>query len=191
MVRYNLFRRRFGDFTIVLASMFERDPEKNYPTEVEARVIIRFQDCDPLQHLNNGKYFDYYFNAREDQVSRQYGLDYGQLFQEFKTSWVVYQHQIAYIRPALVSEWIRIRSRIIFFSEDTIVTEFYMTDESGQQLKNVLWTTSKYISVLSGKRVPHHPQVMEFLETVCLRDVDFQGLDFNERIRQIKQGLMD
>ena len=36
----------------------------NLPTELETRVQIRFQDCDPLQHLNNSKYFDYYFNAR-------------------------------------------------------------------------------------------------------------------------------
>jgi len=169
--------------------MFERDPHRQYPTEVESRVIIRFQDCDPLQHLNNAKYFDYYFNAREDQVSKQYGFDYGQLFREFGSSWVVYQHQIAYIRPALVSEWIRIKSRIIFYSEDTIVTEFVMTDDTGQQLKNVLWTTSKYVSVASGRRIPHHPAVMNFLATICLPDVDFPTLDFNHRIKAIKAEL--
>jgi acyl-CoA thioester hydrolase len=169
--------------------MFKREPNKNYPTEVESRVIIRFQDCDPLQHLNNGKYFDYYFNAREDQVAKQYGFDYGQLFREFKTSWVVYQHQIAYVRPALVSEWIRIRSRVIFYNEDTMVTESYMTDDTGKQLKNVLWTTSKYVSIVTGKRVPHEPAVTEFLETICSRNVDFHNLDFTNRIKSIKESL--
>lgn len=170
--------------------MFKRDPHKVYPTETRSRVLIRFQDCDPLRHLNNAKYFDYYFNAREDQVAKLYGFEPGQLFNEFKSSWVVYQHQIAYIRPALVSEWIRIRSRIIFAGEDTIVTEFYMTDDAGIQLKNVLWVTSKYISVATGKRIPHHPLVQEFLETIRVPGIDFDTLHFNDRIREIKQSLV-
>lgn len=167
--------------------MIKIDPSRKYPVDTESRVIIRFQDCDPLQHLNNAKYFDYYFNAREDQVARQYGFNPGQLFKEFGTSWVVYQHQIAYIRPALVSEWIRIRSRIIFFNEDTIVTEFFMTNDEGNELKNVLWTTSKYVSVLTGKRIPHDPSVMEYLNAICMRGVDFHNLDFNHRIKAIKR----
>lgn len=169
--------------------MFKRDPLKSYPTETEARTIIRFQDCDPLQHLNNAKYFDYYFNAREDQVAKLYDFNPGQLFRELGTSWVVYQHQIAYVRPALVSEWVRIRSRIIHFTEDTTVTEHYMTDDASRQLKNVLWVTSKYISVQTGKRIPHDPAVMELLEAICEPNVKFEELVFNERIRAIKNGL--
>ncbi|GAA4397299.1 acyl-CoA thioesterase [Nibrella viscosa] len=170
--------------------MFKRDPNKVYPTETESRVIVRFQDCDPLQHLNNAKYLDYYFNAREDQVAKHYGFDPGQLFRELKTSWVVYQHQIAYIRPALVSEWVRIMSRIIYVNEDTLITEFYMTDDKRTQLKNVLWMTSKYVSVLTGKRIPHDPIVLEYLETIRMPDVDFHNLNFNERIREIKSQLV-
>ncbi|TAG67980.1 MAG: acyl-CoA thioesterase, partial [Runella slithyformis] len=100
---------------------FKKDPNRAYNKEPQLRTIIRFQDCDPLQHLNNSKYFDYYFNAREDQVATLYQFSFGQLFKELKQSWVVYQHQIAYLRPAQVSEWVRITSRLIFFSEDTIV----------------------------------------------------------------------
>lgn len=169
--------------------MFKRVPNKTYPTETESRVIIRFQDCDPLQHLNNAKYFDYYFNAREDQVAKLYGFDPGQLFSELKSSWVVYQHQISYIRPALVSEWVRIMSRIISVEEDTIVTEFYMTDVTRTQLKNVLWVTLKYVSVETGKRIPHHEPVKELLETIRVPDVNFGNLNFNDRIRDIKQSL--
>lgn len=169
--------------------MFKRDPHRIYPTETHSRVLIRFQDCDPLRHLNNAKYFDYYFNAREDQVAKLYGFDPGQLFNELKSSWVVYQHQIAYIRPALVSEWIRIVSRTIYAGEDTIVTEFYMTDDAGTQLKNVLWVTSKYISVATGKRIPHHAPVQEMLDTIRVPNLDFATLRFDDRIREIKQAL--
>ncbi|MFD0878196.1 hypothetical protein ACFQ1A_28770, partial [Massilia pinisoli] len=41
--------------------MFEKINEKELPKVTESKAIIRFQDCDPLQHLNNSKYFDYYF----------------------------------------------------------------------------------------------------------------------------------
>ncbi|AQG78731.1 acyl-CoA thioesterase [Spirosoma montaniterrae] len=169
--------------------MFHRDPNRIYPTETESRMIIRFQDCDPLQHLNNAKYFDYYFNAREDQVAKIYDFNPGQLFREFGTSWVVYQHQIAYVRPAQVSEWVRITSRLIFYNEDTTVTEYYMTDDAKTHLKNVLWVTSKYISVATGKRIPHSDIVMGYLEATCVPNVDFASLNFNDRIRAIKLDL--
>lgn len=170
--------------------MFKRDPNRSYPTETESRVIVRFQDCDPLQHLNNAKYFDYYFNAREDQVAKLYDFSPGQLFRELKTSWVVYQHQIAYVRPALVSEWVRIMSRIIYFNEDTTVTEYIMTDDGKTQLKNVLWVTSKYVSIVTGKRVPHDEKVTELLQTICVPNVDFPSMNFNERIREIKHQIL-
>ena len=170
--------------------MFKRDPNRSYPTETESRTIIRFQDCDPLQHLNNAKYFDYYFNAREDQVAKWYDFNPGQLFRELKTSWVVYQHQIAYVRPAQVSEWVRIMSRLIYVDEDTTVTEYYMTDDGKTHLKNVLWVTSKYISVVTGKRIPHDELVMGYLEATLVPNIDFPNLHFNDRIRSIKQHIV-
>ncbi|MGB0837938.1 MAG: acyl-CoA thioesterase, partial [Flavobacteriaceae bacterium] len=36
---------------------------------------IRFQDCDPFNHLNNGKYIDYFVNAREDHLLEFYNLN--------------------------------------------------------------------------------------------------------------------
>ncbi len=37
------------------------------PEVLTSQAIIRFQDCDPYAHLNNGRYLDYFMNAREDQ----------------------------------------------------------------------------------------------------------------------------
>ncbi len=159
------------------------------PIEAESRVIVRFQDCDPLMHLNNSKYFDYFFNAREDQVSKLYGFSYEAMFRELKTSWVVYQHQIAYVRPAMISEWIRITSRVIYFNEDTMVTEYFITNDRKNQLKTVLWTTSKHISIENGKRVPHPEEIMDYLKATCVRNIDFPNTDFNERIHTIKTSL--
>jgi acyl-CoA thioester hydrolase len=119
--------------------MFEYNPEKHYPTETESRVVIRFQDCDPLRHLNNAKYFDYFFNAREDQVPKLYGLEIIDLIRTYKAAWVVYNHNISYVRPAMVGEWVRIMSRVIWHNHNTMVVEYYMTDDSKTQLKTLLW----------------------------------------------------
>ena len=170
--------------------MFEKIEERVYPKVTESKAIIRFQDCDPLQHLNNSKYFDYYFNAREDQVAKLYGFKFSEVFKNYKTSWVVYQHQISYIRPAVVSEWVKIFSRVIFYDTDTLVTEYFMTDESMTELKNFMWTTSKYVSVETGRRVPHQKSIVDYLQATCVKDIDFQNITFNSRIKAVKQELL-
>lgn len=42
--------------------------------EVSTTVKVRFSDCDPIGHLNNVKYLEYMFNAREDHVETFMGL---------------------------------------------------------------------------------------------------------------------
>ncbi len=169
--------------------MFQIEEGKIYPKKIHSKSLIRFQDCDPLKHLNNAKYFDYFFNAREDHVAEIYKFDYNDYFEHNHTSWVVYNHQIAYISSAKVSEWVTIISSIVYFNEDTLVTEYVMTDEHQQELKAVLWTTSKYIDVRLGKKTVHPPEVMRFFELVCLDGINFEHSNLNLRIKQIKNEL--
>ena len=42
---------------------------------LESKTKVRFQDCDPFNHLNNAKYIDYLINAREDQLIEKFDLD--------------------------------------------------------------------------------------------------------------------
>jgi len=170
--------------------MFSLKPDKQYPKKLYSKAVIRFQDCDPLKHLNNAKYFDYFFNAREDQVATIYEFDYNDYFEHNKTSWVVYNHQIAYVNSAKVSERIGIISSAIYFNDDTLVTEFVMTDENCTHLKAVLWTTSKYIDVITGKKTPHQPEVNAFLTAICVEGIDFEHINLNSRIKTIKQELL-
>lgn len=170
--------------------MFKPEKGMHYPTITETQSIIRFQDCDPLQHLNNAKYFDYYFNGREDQVAKLYNFKFSEVFKQLNTIWVVYQHQIAYLRPAMVSEWVRIYSRVIHYDTDTVLTEYYMTDESGTELKNVLITTSKYIDIKYGRRTAHQPMIMDYLNLTAHENVPLEKYDFNERIKIIKRDIL-
>lgn len=171
--------------------MFKLNPNKEYKKVMQSRSIIRFQDCDPLNHLNNSKYFDYYFNAREDQVADLFDFKFSEVFQQYHSIWVVYQHQIAYLRPAGVNEWVQIYSRVIHFDADTLLTEYYMTDEDSTEVKNVLITTSKYIDSRTGRRTTHQPFMMDYLDATAYQNIDLATYDFQERIKVIKKEILE
>ncbi|MCC5936568.1 MAG: acyl-CoA thioesterase [Lunatimonas sp.] len=168
--------------------MFEFDPERHYPKETESRVVIRFQDCDPLQHLNNAKYFDYFFNAREDQVPKLYGVEMIDFIRKYKAAWVIYNHNISYIRPAKVGEWVRIMSRVVWYDHQTVVVEYYMTDDSKEELKTLMWTTMRYVTMVDGRSTPHEGAVADFLKAV-VDPIEYGQISIKERIREIKQHL--
>lgn len=168
--------------------MFEYNPEKHYPTETESRVVIRFQDCDPLRHLNNAKYFDYFFNAREDQVPKLYGLEIIDLIKIYKAAWVVYNHNISYVRPAMVGEWVRIMSRVVWYNHNTMVVEYYMTDDSKTQLKTLLWSTMRYVTLGEGKSTDHSGAVLDFLKATS-GNLDVSSMKIKDRVKWLATEL--
>ncbi|MHA7131379.1 acyl-CoA thioesterase [Algoriphagus namhaensis] len=168
--------------------MFEYNPAQDYPKTTESRVVIRFQDCDPLRHLNNAKYFDYFFNAREDQVPKLYGLEIIDLIKTFKAAWVVYNHNISYVRSAMVGEWVRIYSRVIWHNHNTIVVEYFMTDDTGTQLKTLLWSTMRYVTLAEGRSTDHQGAVAEFLQATSL-NLDIAGMDIKTRVKELANQL--
>jgi acyl-CoA thioester hydrolase len=170
--------------------MFEYNPEKHYPKETESRVVIRFQDCDPLQHLNNAKYFDYFFNAREDQVPKLYGLEMIDMIHKYKAAWVVYNHNISYVRPAKVGEWIRIMSRLLWYNHNTVILEYYMTDDSKKELKTILWTTMRYVTIKEGRSTDHSGAVLDFLKATS-ENLDISQISISERVKTLKQKIAE
>jgi acyl-CoA thioester hydrolase len=166
------------------------DSNSVLPKQTESTALIRFQDCDPLRHLNNAKYFDYFFNAREDQLARMYGFNYAEIFERYGCGWVAYNHDISYIRPAMVSERVTIISRLIFANNDTLVTEYLMLNHSKTELKCLMWTTAKYVDILTGKRTNHQPEVMEQIQRMLYPDIGYGSITKTERIRQIKNELL-
>jgi acyl-CoA thioester hydrolase len=142
-----------------------------------------------LRHLNNSKYFDYFFNAREDQLARLYGFSYAAVFEKYGCGWVAYNHDISYIRPAMVSELVTIISRMIFANNDTLVTEFIMLNENKTELKTHMWTTSKYVNILNGVRTNHQPEVMQHINLMLMQGVNYGKITKLERIKEIKLQL--
>lgn len=144
---------------------------------------VRFQDCDPFNHLNNSKYLDYFLNEREDQVFLQQGLNIFKMIEEDKLAWVVVSHQISYLIPALTMETVTIESQLITFSKKSLSVEMRMLDQTGKILKAVMWTSYVFVNLDTQQPVNHSKNLFEMFEEVILP----VGTDsFQERIRDLK-----
>ena len=134
------------------------------PEVLTSKAIIRFQDCDPYSHLNNGRYLDYFMNAREDMVWKAYDFNIYEYSRTTGLGWVVTQNQIAYLRPALLME-----------------EEMRMLD-SDRKLKSLLWAQFIHVDIRQGKSTAHSAELQELFDKVCIPVAE---KDFNERLRTL------
>lgn len=136
------------------------------PKVLESQVIVRFQDCDPYQHLNNSKYLDYMLNAREDQIALHYGLDIFKMAKEKKIAWVVGQHQITYLRPAFFMETVTVQSQLIGIADRSVQVEMRMYNEDKTVLYSVLWSTFVHVNLVTQSAEKHSQELMELFHQV-------------------------
>ena len=127
---------------------------------------IRFQDCDPFNHLNNAKYLDYFLNAREDQVKTHYDLDIFEIIRTERIGWVVASNQIAYISPVTTMDNVNIRSQLIKFSEKMLLVEMTMWDETATKLRSVLWIKFIHVDLKTQSSLRHSDKLMELFQAV-------------------------
>ncbi len=148
---------------------------------LSSKTIIRFQDCDPYSHLNNGRYLDYFMNAREDQVWKAFDFNIYEYSRNTGLGWVVTQNQIAYVRPALLMEEVTIESQLTESKPKFIQVEMRMYD-SERKLKSLLWAQFIHIDIRKAKSIEHSPELQEIFDKVCL---PLEEKDFNLRLRQL------
>ncbi|MEM6719011.1 MAG: acyl-CoA thioesterase [Bacteroidota bacterium] len=160
---------------------------KDLPKILESKSKIRFQDCDPLNHLNNSKYLDYMINAREDQLIEHYNLNIFETAKNTGTTWVVGSHQIAYIRPALVMETVTIQSQMIHYGKKQLLVEIRMYNEEKTELKAVMWSSFVHFNVLKGKAHEHNEQFLSLFENVQLPVTE---TDFDTRVKSLRMAMV-
>ncbi|MFA6057708.1 MAG: acyl-CoA thioesterase [Taibaiella sp.] len=129
---------------------------------------IRFQDCDPFNHLNNSKYLEYFINAREDQIAEHYDLDVFKYFQTTGLSWVVLSNQISYIKPASTMETVIIESQLIQYTDNVLLVEMKMWNEHETELKAILWTKFIQYNVQTKKVSNHSDDLMKLFQSIVL-----------------------
>jgi len=143
---------------------------------------IRFQDCDPFNHLNNSKYIDYFINAREDQVAEHYSLDIFDMAKTKGIAWVVASNQIAYISPAFTMETVAIQSHLIAFSEKSLSVEMSMWNEKKTKLKSLFWVKFIHFDIKNQSSLKHTAELMSLFEQVI---VPVEHNSFEERFKLV------
>ena len=154
-------------------------------TRLSSCYTVRFNDCDPLGHLNNARYIDYFLNAREDHLKEYYQIDLRQ-FAAKGVSWVVTAHEILYIRPVVYNDRVTIQSETIEVGESHLLVEMLLFDESAENLKAIMWTRFTHISLKTGKRELHSEEFMDFARTTLSPGRDLQG-GLKARVEELMQ----
>jgi len=153
------------------------------PRILTSNAIIRFQDCDPYAHLNNGRYLDYFMNAREDQVWKAYDFNIYEYSRNTGLGWVVTQNQIAYIRPATLMEEVIFESQLIEVRPKFLQIEMRMFDQL-RKLKSLLWVQLVHVDIRKGKSVEHGDELQELFDRLC---EPLEEKDFNKRLRELNK----
>lgn len=151
------------------------------PQLLTSKAIIRFQDCDPYAHLNNGRYLDYFMNAREDMVWKAYDFNIYEYSRSTGMGWVVSQNQIAYLRPAVLMEEVTMESQLMVSRPKFIQVEMRMLD-TDRKLKSLLWAQFIHVDIRQGKSILHSADLQELFDKVC---VPVAEKDFNERLKAL------
>jgi thioesterase III len=148
----------------------------------QSKVRVRFQDCDPFNHLNNSKYLDYFINAREDHLLEHYRLDIFTHMKQYCKAWVVGSNQVMYVRPALVMEEVLIDSKLIEFGAKNLTVEMTMWDAERTQLKAILWVKFLYVDFKTNRATEHPEDLIAFFGNVV---VPVEEKVFEERCQGI------
>ena len=127
---------------------------------------IRFQDCDPFNHLNNARYIDYFLNAREDQLIEHYNLDVYEEAKKHGLSWVVRSNQISYLNPAMNMEEVLIESQLITYFRKHLVVELVMWNKDKTHIKAFAWISFVHFNISSKKAENHTQRFIELFEKI-------------------------
>lgn len=153
---------------------------------LKTKKQIRFQDCDPFNHLNNARYIDYFLNTREDQLAEHYNLSIFESFKASGKSWMVTSNQIAHLKPATTMETVVIESQLIGYSENALLLEMKMWDEQEQTLKAILWTRFKYFDFAAKGVAQHSESLMDLFKAITVLQ---EKQLFEERCQAVIQEL--
>lgn len=143
---------------------------------LKSKVKIRFQDCDPFNHLNNSKYIDYFINAREEQILKHYDLDIFKLIKTIGKSWLVSSNQIVYLKPVIMMEKVIIETQLINYSNSSLQVEMKMWNNDMTILKSILWSTFVYFDIQKERKVEHSQELNNLFSNIVkpVKEVSFE-----------------
>ncbi len=150
----------------------------------ESKVLIRFSDCDPFNHLNNARYIDYFINAREDQILANMDFNIYQFAAQYGLGWVVSKNQIVYLKPAFLVETVVIDSTLLKLTETGILIEMKMWNEQKDKLKSIMWTNLVHINIKTQKTQNHSQDLLDKFRP--FENPIAPNISFDKRVDQLR-----
>ena len=148
---------------------------------------IRFQDCDPFGHLNNGRYLDYIINAREEHLLQHYDLDlYSERFRDF--NWVARSSRVNHLVPLRPNRMVRIQTGLLNFTRSQLLMEAVLTEPDSRTLHATGWVEFIHVDTRTGRPARHAPELMELFQLISL-NVEFSFAEDRTRVNAIKKAL--
>ncbi|MBC7388346.1 MAG: acyl-CoA thioesterase [Opitutaceae bacterium] len=151
---------------------------------LESKTRIQYQDCDPFNHLNNSKYIDYIMAARTEQLLDHYGFNVSDYAYKQGIGWVTAQTQISYFQPASWMEVVTIQSRLIHFSESSLLVEGLMWDEYKTKLKSAMWVKLVHFNIQTQKSHKHSEALLELFNK--MHSPLQSHVAFDERMKSLR-----
>lgn len=158
-----------------------------YEKILASKIKIRFHDCDPFNHLNNSRYIDYIISERSDQLLNHYQLDIYQLAREKGIGWATVQTQISYIVPAFVGEEVTIQTRLLAYSEKSLLVEGLMWNRDTTIVKVIMWTKLAHFDIGTQKSLSHSHDLMGLFEQIVHPLEDNTG--YETRVKNLSKKL--
>ncbi|HEV8083330.1 MAG TPA: acyl-CoA thioesterase [Chitinophagaceae bacterium] len=150
----------------------------------ESKVLIRFSDCDPFNHLNNARYIDYFINAREDHILANMNFNIYEFAAEHGLGWVVSKNQIVYLKPANLVETVVIDSALLKLTATDLLIEMKMWNERKDKLKSVMWTNLVHINIKTQRPENHSQDLLDKFKP--FEDPKDANISFDERVSQLR-----
>ena len=154
--------------------------------EPSSIYTIRFQDCDPMGHLNNARFIDYTLNAREDHLIEYYNISLREYMQK-GLGWMVAGHEIFYRKPAMYNEKVLIRTSLIHYGESDLLMEGVIMDAAETHLKALIWTRFVFVNIRTGKKEVHSEDLLGFFASVLKSEIAPAGA--KERLQQLSEAV--
>ena len=164
--------------------------EKEYSKILESKALVRFEDCDPFGHLNNGRYIDYYLNAREDQLRDNYGLDIYAMGKKTGKAWVVASNQIAYLREVKFMETVTIKTCLRWYGSSDLMMEGQMVNPETGAIISVIWTRFAYIDIRKGQKAEHSEELTELFSNVAILGEGKPAEYFEDRVKELRMAAV-
>ena len=147
---------------------------------------ISFQDCDPFNQLHASKYIELFTRSAEGNLLSAFQVNVFDHIQQTGRGWMIDSYQMKLFQPVSANEKVWIESKIIHFTDSTVVIELQMWNQELNTIKAAAWLNWKYYDVMSMKISKHESELKEMFEKIV---VIVEDKMFEERIKTITAQL--